>query len=255
MLMRTVLLVFCCGFATLVFSAGGVDKVTKEGQRRTQDGERAQNKVNTLNDSTADIISNYKTVSKVVDGLKVYNDLLALQIDNQNKESAQIQESIANVSSLGRHIVPLMTRMIDSLEHFVKLDVPFLSEERTTRVEKLRKMMVRSDVTDAEKFRRVIEAYQVESDYGRTIEAYRGSLKFGDRTSEVDFLRVGRVALLYQSIGGATTGAWDAKAKKWVEVSAADYKSHVAQGIRIARKQVAPDLLVLPVPAAVEVGQ
>lgn len=252
---RMFFLVLSCGFSTLAFSADSLNKVTQEGQRRIQEGTKAQSKVNTLSDATADIVSSYKTVSKVVDGLKVYNDLLGVQIDNQLKEAASLQQSIDNVSTIERHVVPLMTRMIDSLEHFVKLDVPFLSEERTERVKKLRNMMVRSDVSGAEKFRRIIEAYQVESDYGRTIEAYRGSLTFENRTREVDFLRVGRVALLYQSVGRDTTGAWDSEAKQWVELSAADYKQHVAQGIRIARKQIAPDLLVLPVAAAKEAGQ
>jgi hypothetical protein len=116
-------------------------------------------------------------------------------------------------------------------------------------------MMLRSDVTSAEKFRRVIEAYQIENDFGRTIEAYSGNLSVEGRSREVDFLRVGRVALLYQSVGRDATGAWDSAAKKWVELPAADYKNQVTQGLRIARKQVAPDLMVLPVIAAKEVGQ
>ncbi|HHJ35895.1 MAG TPA: DUF3450 domain-containing protein [Gammaproteobacteria bacterium] len=249
---RLIILVLLCGFSTLASSAESLDKITKEGQRRIQEGKSAQNKVSKLSDRTADIVSDYKTVTKVVDGLVVYNDLLDVQISNQLSEAASIQQSIENVSTIERHVVPLMTRMIDSLEKFVELDVPFLAEERTERVEKLRKMMVRSDVSGAEKFRRVIEAYQIENDYGRTIEAYRGSLTFDDRTREVDFLRVGRVALLYQTIGRDTTGAWDSDSRQWVELSAADYKQHVAQGIRIARKQVAPDLIVLPVAAAKE---
>jgi len=255
MCIRTMILVMCCGYATLALGAGELKQVIKEGERRTQEGQVAQEKVNSLSDATADIVSEYKAVTKVVDGLKVYNDLLQVQINNQKKEAASIKQSIKNVSSIERHVVPLMVRMIDSLEKFIELDSPFLTEERSARIEKLKKMMLRSDVTGAEKFRRVVEAYQIENEYGRTIEAYRGSLTFGDRTKEVDFLRVGRIALLYQSIGRDTTGAWDPETRKWVELSAADYKQQVAQGIRIARKQVAPDLLVLPVSAAKEAGQ
>jgi len=255
MCIRTMILVMCCGYATLALSAGELKQVVKEGQQRIQEGKAAQDKVNSLSDATADIVSEYKTVTKMVDGLKVYNDLLQVQIDNQQKEAASIKQSIQNVSSIERLVVPLMVRMIDSLEKFIKLDSPFLTEERSARIEKLNKMMLRSDVSNAEKFRRVIEAYQIESDYGRTIEAYRGSLSFGDRTREVDFLRVGRIALLYQTIGRDTTGAWDPETRQWIELSDADYKQQVAQGIRIARKQVAPDLLVLPVAAAKEAGQ
>ena len=116
-------------------------------------------------------------------------------------------------------------------------------------------MMERSDVTAAEKFRRVLEAYSIENDYGRTIEAYKGSIEMDGRTQEVDFLRIGRVSLTYQSVGGNFTGAWDNATRTFVELPPETYKTQVAAGLRIARKQVAPDLLVIPVPTATEVGQ
>ena len=105
-------------------------------------------------------------------------------------------------------------------------------------------------MTAAEKFRQVVEAYQIENDYGRTIEAYKGSVEINGNQQEVDFLRIGRVSLSYQSIGGNYTGAWDTSAGAYVEIAPETYKANVAQGIRVARKQVAPDLLTVPVPAA-----
>ena len=254
MRMRTIVFVLCCSVSTLSFGAD-LNQVNKEGLKRNQAGKAAQDSVNALSEKTADIVSEFKSTSKIVDGLKVYNDLLAVQVENQHKEMANIKESIKNVSIIERQIVPLMVRMIDSFEQFVSLDVPFLLDERKARVAKLRKMMLRSDVSAAEKFRRVFEAYQIENDYGRTIEAYRGSLPLGGATREVDFLRVGRIALMYQTVGGDMTGAWDAESHQWKELSAADYKQHVAKGLRIARKQVAPDLLVLPIAAAKGVNE
>jgi len=252
--MRTIVFVLCCSVSTLSFGAD-LNQVNKAGLKRNQDGKAAQDKVNVISDKTADIVSEFKSTSKIVDGLKVYNDLLAIQVDNQHKEMASISESIKNVSIIERQIVPLMVRMIDSFEQFIALDVPFLLEERENRVAKLRKLMLRSDVNAAEKFRRVFEAYQIENDYGRTIEAYRGSLPSDGGTREVDFLRVGRIALLYQTVGGDMTGAWDTETHQWHELSASDYKKHVAKGLRIARKQIAPDLLVLPVAAAKGVAE
>ena len=146
----------------------------------------------------------------------------------------------------------MMTRMLDSLEEFIRLDTPFLIKERTDRLARLREMMERSDVTSAEKFRRVIEAYQIENDYGRTIEAYKGTVDINGTPQEVDFLRIGRVSLAYQSVGGQYTGAWDPEAGAFVEVPPEKFKTQVNQGIRVARKQVAPDLLVVPVTAPSE---
>ena len=160
-----------------------------------------------------------------------------------------LSESISNVALIERQIVPLMIRMVDALDEFVELDTPFLMKERTARLARLREMMERSDVTAAEKFRRVIEGYQIENDYGRTIEAYKGSTDINGRELEVDFLRIGRVALLYQTVGQAHTGAWDSTAGAFVELPPATYQKQVLDGLKIARKQVAPDLLVVPVAA------
>jgi len=227
-----------------------IDQVTQAGQQRDEAGAAEQQRVDQIADQTDQLLAEFKTVTKVVDGLKVYNGLLQRQINNQETEKAALSESMDNVALIERQIVPMMTRMIDSLEDFVELDTPFLLGERQERIGRLRSMMERSDVTAAEKFRQVIEAYQIENDYGRTIEAYKGTVEIDGREQEVDFLRIGRVSLAYQSIGGQHTGAWDPESQSFVALPPESYKTHVAQGIRVARKQVAPDLLIVPVTAA-----
>jgi hypothetical protein len=152
-----------------------------------------------------------------------------------------------------RQITPLMLKMVESLDQFVELDVPFLVEERRQRVTFLRGLLERSDVTVAEKFRRVLEAYEIENDYGRTIEAYKGTLELSGVTREVDFLRIGRTALLYQSVDGEVFGMWSQQDRGWAPLPA-EYRNQIRTGIRIARKQVAPNLLLLPI-AAPEAGE
>jgi hypothetical protein len=236
------------GLSTQAFAVS-INEVMQEGEARADAGETAQKRVDSVADQTEKIINDFRTVTKVVDGLRVYNALLQTQLNNQEAEMQALSDSIANVALIERQIIPLMTRMVDALDEFVQLDTPFLKKERTERVARLREMMERSDVTAAEKFRRVIEGYQIENDYGRTIEAYRGSTDVNGTELEVDFLRVGRVSLLYQTIGGATTGAWDAETGAFVELPNATYQKQVSVGIKIARKQIAPDLLVVPVAA------
>ncbi len=240
------------GFSVSMFAQATVDQVTQEGERRADAGAAEQRRVEQVANQTDKLLTDYKTVTKVVDGLLVYNSLLQRQIDYQEQEKVELATSMTNVALIERQIVPMMTRMIDSLEQFIELDTPFLMDERRSRQERLRGMMERSDVTAAEKFRRVIEAYQIENDYGRTIEAYRGSVEINGKQQEVDFLRIGRISLAYQSIGGQHTGAWDKTVEAFVELPPAKYKTQVAHGIRVARKQVAPDLLIVPVAAASE---
>lgn len=232
-----------------------IDEVTQAGEERADAGAAAQRQIDEVADDTLEVVNEFKSVSKVVDGLKVYNSLLQRQVDNQLAEIEALNTSIDSVALIERQIVPMMTRMIDSLEEFIRLDTPFLMEERTERIERLRDMMERSDVTAAEKFRQVIEAYQIENEFGRTIEAYKGSVEIDGREQEVDFLRIGRVSLTYQSVGGQHTGGWDPASNSWVSLPPATYQNQVSDGLRVARKQVAPDLIVVPVPAPTSGGQ
>ncbi|MBT8070795.1 MAG: DUF3450 domain-containing protein [Xanthomonadales bacterium] len=253
-LLSSVFIFAIVGLPTQVLAVG-INEVMQEGEERADAGATAQQQVDSVADQTEKIINDYRSVTKVVDGLKVYNALLQTQLDNQEAEMEALSESISNVALIERQIIPLMTRMVDALDNFIQLDTPFLLKERNARIERLREMMERSDVTAAEKFRRVIEGYQIENDYGRTIEAYKGSTEINGNQIEVDFLRIGRVALLYQTVGGATTGAWDNDSGAFVQLPPATYQSQVADGLKIARKQVAPDLLVVPVSAPTRVMQ
>lgn len=251
-LMSSAFIYALTGLSTQAFAVS-INEVMQEGEARADAGATAQTQIDSVADQTEKIINDYRTVTKVVDGLRVYNALLQTQLDNQVSEMDALTESIANVALIERQIVPLMIRMVDALDEFVQLDTPFLKKERTARIERLREVMERSDVSAAEKFRIVIEGYQIENDYGRTIEAYKGSTEINGNQLEVDFLRIGRVALLYQTVGAEHTGAWDAAQGKFVELPPSVYQSQVLDGLKIARKQVAPDLLVVPVAAPTRV--
>ena len=239
----------------VAFSQTSIDAVTQAGEDRADAGAAQQLQVERAADEILVVESEFKTVAKVVDGLKIYNSLLQRQVNNQVAEMEALSTSIDNVSLIERQILPLMTRMIDSLEQFIQLDTPFLLKEREERIAKLRDMMERSDVTAAEKFRQVIEAYQIENDFGRTIEAYKGSVEIDGNQQEVDFLRVGRVSLTYQTVGGQHTGGWDPSAGSFVSLPPAIYQNQIRAGLKVARKQVAPDLISVPVPAPTAGGQ
>lgn len=210
----------------------------------------SQKKVDKLSDQTEDLAAAYRSALQSTRSLQVYNRQLESLIASQDSEVASLEKQIDSVTEVGREIMPLMLRMIDTLDQFVSLDVPFLEEERRDRVQQLRDMMDRADVTISEKYRRLLESYQIEYDYGRNIEAYSGELAGDGQKRTVDFLRIGRIALLYQTLDGEETGAWDREAGKWV-ILGDDYRGSVGQGIRMARKQVAPNLIRIPVPAAV----
>lgn len=220
-------------------------EVVEAGQNINQSAANSQLKVNGFTEQVQSKLQQFNTVTKELDGLTVYNQQMHAQLDNQLSEISQLAKSIEEVSVIERQISPLMARMISTLENFVKLDVPFLPQERSKRINDLNEMMVRADISVSEKFRRVLEAYQVEVDYGRTIEAYSGLLAVEGQEMDVDFLRVGRVSFIYQTRDGSQLGQWNQQSGQWKALSQ-DYRLGVNKALRIARKQLAPDLIMVP---------
>ena len=235
-----------------VLAQNPADPVLAEESGRIAENQQAQKRVDQVHQETMDLATEYQNKLKIVDGLKVYNALLQKQLDAQDREVATLRASIANATVIERQMVPLMMRMLDGLEEFIALDVPFLLEEREERVANLRALMERADLTVAEKSRRVFEAFQIENDYGRTLEAYKGKLDLGDRSYDVDFLRIGRIALLYRSVGNDRFGHWDTVENRWVETDQSQFKRNVDKGLKVARQEMAPELFTVPVPPAKE---
>jgi hypothetical protein len=229
--------------------ASTLDSILNVGEAKNEAARKSQAKIDRLADETRDLLSDYKTVTKQIDGLKVYNGRLERQIQNQMKRVTSIDESISQVTVIQRQMTPLVIRMIDGLEQFVELDVPFEKEERLQRIQFLRDNLDRADVTVAEKFRGVLEAYNIELQYGRGVDTYRGTIDLGGTKRDVDFLRVGRIALVYQTTDGALAGAWDKSAGAWVELPSGEYDAAIRKGIRIAKKQATIELLSMPVSA------
>jgi len=239
-------------FISSVNAADALNDVVNAGQKINQSAAKSQQKVNGFTEQVQTKLQQFHVVSKEVDGLSVYNQQMQAQLNSQLSELAQLAKSMEEVSVIERQISPLMARMISTLATFVKLDVPFLPEERAKRVNDLTTMMNRADIAVSEKFRRVLEAYQIEVDYGRTIEAYSGVLPIDGQKMDVDFLRIGRVSLVYQTRDGSRLGEWKQLAGKsgqkgqWQPLSQ-DYRLGINKALRIARKQLAPDLIMVPV--------
>ena len=242
-------------FAALAVSgsvfAQSVEQVLDSDKRRLNLAQQSQERVNNIVEGTRSLEDQYRAINKEIDGLKVYNRLMAAQVEGQDAVLEDIALSMDQVDVINRQIFPLMERMIDGLEQSIKLDIPFLMDERTKRVADLKDIMERSDVSVAEKFRKVMEAYQIENEYGTTSEYYTQSLTVGEYgTRNYNMLRIGRIGLYFQSDDTKITGRWDNEARDWVIDNGA--RAEVRTGLRMARQLIAPVLINVPVPAPQE---
>jgi hypothetical protein len=207
-----------------------------------------QRRIDALDDETRKMLREYRQTTTQVQDLTAYNEQLERLVATQRVEIADFERQFQEIEVTKRQILPLIVRMIDVLEEFVDIDIPFLERERDARLAGLHELMERPEVPTSEKYRRVSEAYQIELEYGHTIEAYEGELLVGDESRTVAFLRFGRLGLYYMTLDGQEIGVWDNRADEWV-VLGDEYRQPLDRAIRIARKQLPPDLVRLPVPA------
>jgi hypothetical protein len=245
--------------ATAVVVAAGsvfaqsVDDVLQADKRRIQLAQESQQRINQVVDDTRSLEDQYRGINKEIDGLKVYNRLMTAQTNGQKATLDDIALSMDQVDVINRQIFPLMEKMIDGLEQSIAVDIPFLMEERANRVDTLEEIMERSDVSVAEKFRKVMEAYQIELDYGSSSEWYKEELTIDDVTREYNMFRVGRIGLYFQSDDTSVTGWWNQDAKQY-ELLDNENRNEIRKGIRIARQLVAPELVLIPLPAPQPAG-
>lgn len=216
-------------------------------QKINDDSASSQKRVSGLARQTQDLLTEYRSVVRETEALKIYNDNLERVVTDQRDEIQSINRQLEGLESTNRGVVPLMLDMIDALDQIVEADIPFRIDERRARVERLRNMMDQAEVTASEKYRRVMEAYQGELEFGRTTEAYSAKLPGTEQT--VDFLRVGRTLLVYQTSDGANTGWFNPRTRTFEELDDDRFRLEVKDGLAIARNEKAPDLVMLPVPA------
>jgi len=205
----------------------------------------SQQRIDALDDQTRELLQRYRDTLREAETLERYNTRIDKLITSQQEEIDSKRQQLERIDDTNREIYPHLEDLLDTLHRFVELDVPFLPRERRQRLQSLDAMMDRADVSVSEKYRRLLEAYQIELEYGRTIGSYEGTLGQEDEGRSVTFLRLGRVALLYQTRDGKEAGYWDRKAEQFVQDN--DYRDAVRRGLRVAEKRAAPELLRAPV--------
>ena len=210
---------------------------------------KSQAKINNIYEQTQDLLAEYRNTVDEGDVLRGYNDHVQRMVDDQQVNLVSLQRQIDSIDEFKQGVVPLMYKMIDSLDKFIELDVPMNLERRKDRIANLRDIMDDSNVTTSEQFRLVLEAYEIEAGYGTIFDAYQGEIDLGGRTLTADFVHMGRVALVAQSLDAKNSWLWNNQTRAWEELGD-EYLKPITDAIRMARKQLPMDLAKLPVFAA-----
>ena len=233
---------------TMMLTISGIVSSDKEsvlevGRDNQKLSAQSQNKIDGTERQTDKIVNEWKAVSKQVEGLKLYNEQKRIQIKAQLDLMDKLDEQLVQVVVMQRQIPPLAQRMLESLESFIVLDTPFRVEERQNRIDLVRASLAKPKVTASEQVRQVLEAYNIEAEYGRKIDTYESAL--GDGTV-VNILVIGRIGMFYQTKDEQSSGRWNNETNSWDDLPGS-YRKPIRDGIRMAKKLAPTDMLLMPV--------
>ena len=219
-----------------------------------QKAEKAsQAKIDQMDEQTSVIISEFKTVSKQIEGLRVYNAQMRFQIQRQEDRLKEIDRTLKEAQIMQRQVPPFTRRMLAGIEKSIELDMPFHLAERKERIAFAKAALDNPTVSPAEGLRQVLEAFNVEAEYGRKIDSYKDSIVIDGELREGNILRVGRLAMVFQTADENETHAWNNATREWEELDNS-YRNPTRKGIRIANKLATVDLMELPLQPAKEVN-
>ncbi|AJE16751.1 DUF3450 domain-containing protein [Stutzerimonas balearica] len=236
----------CCVQFAAPLMAAPLDAALEESERLSEEAASSQARIEQLDDATRQMLTDYRSAVQQAEALKAYNAQMRELTAAQQKELEGYERQLQGIEGTQEAVTPQMSRMVEVLGQFIEADLPFLPDERADRLAQLEELLPRADVSLAEKYRRILEAYQIESDYGRTLEAWRGELPVEGGSRSVEFLRLGRVMLYYQTLDAHESGWWNPATRSW-EVLDGSARRPLTQAIAIARQQQAPAYLELPV--------
>ncbi len=245
--------------AALVFGAAALPAQAQlrsaldTGENATRQAERTQTRINQLDDERSEMVREFRTILQKTDAAKLFAAQQAKVVESQRTELASLNDQLGRVDEITAQMIPMMLDMITDLEMFVAADLPFKEAERSDRLANLNTVMERADVPPAEQYRLIIEAYQAEMEYGRTVDTWDVDTTIDPNdpnsgATKATMFQYGRVALVMLSGDERTAYRFNRgpEGRGWEKVPGS-YIADIKQSIKVAKGLTGQEVLYAPV--------
>lgn len=214
---------------------------TLEQERETQQhvsqwSQERENLINDLLDQTTQLEWN-----------RFQNKKFEQYVEHKKSTIVELKRQQQQMNLLRQELEPFLDRRLEQLRAAIATDLPFLQQERQERLTFLDQSLTDPDLALSEKLRRVLEALQVEADYGNSVEVTEEKVPLNQSEALVQILRLGRIGLFYLSYDGHSGGQWSLDQQQWLPLDDA-YLSTVQTTIDIIKQKRSAELVDIPLP-------
>lgn len=193
--------------------------------------------------------AHYQTLKSEKKILEEEKAVIERQIAVMKNRQTQAERMLTETALIRKRLHSLLVRIIARLEDNIASDLPFLMQERTERIGRLKDTMLQPEASMAEKCRLVMEALKIETEYGQTVEVYQEAIQADGQTNDqpvvADILRLGRLAIYWQTPDGKTVGHWERFGGNW-SVLPDKYRRPINDAMEMALKRRTIEMVKLP---------
>ena len=186
--------------------------------RTVETQQQTQKKQEAWAEEKSDYAARYRAAKAQVDYLEKTKAFEQKEVSSLDAGIAELERRMVESAKLKDNLEDSLNVVVNRLDGWVKQDIPFLVQERNERLASVREAIAKPEVTGAEKLRRVLEALQVEANYGNTVDVSQERIKVGNEEISADVIRIGRVSVYWRSPDGKRVGEYDRASKQWVEM-------------------------------------
>ncbi len=211
----------------------------------------SQQRIDQLDDQTARLLNDYRANLKQLEAARRYNASLNRNVEAQERQKTRLRDDIENVEGLQRAMQPLMEDMVTRFGELVNADLPFEIVDRSQRATRLEGVLSNPEMSAAQRYRLIVEAYQIELEKGRTIGSKECTIANGEGELVGECLQIGRIALIFKNADDSVLRIWDTAQGDWTNLNRS-YLQDVKYAIRMANEQTAPNVFFAPVKPPVQ---
>jgi hypothetical protein len=157
----------------------------------------------------------------------------------------QTTKQLADIAEIEGQMSPYLCDLLDKIKTLNAKDLPFLQEERQKRIQALEELNASPQTPVSEKFRKLMEALLVETEYGTTIEVYQQTIPLSGEETLVNIFRLGRLRLFYQTLDKRQCGFFNPAQKVWQPLEDT-YLKPIQAAIDMGSKRRPVEILTLP---------
>lgn len=248
--MKRISVSLAAGVAALAIAGGSnaqqLDRALQIAQQSTQEGAQAQEQIDDVSERASNLEREYLALQEQIESQRVFVQQQQVFLQSQENEITELQRQLDRVGTIERDLTPMLLEMYVGLEEFIEQDLEFQMDARMDRLANIEETLGDSQISAAEKYRLILNAYEIEASYGRSLRSYAEQVMRGDTPVEAEILQIGRVALIRQY----ADGDMEIRTKdsgEWRPVPGS-FAASVQRAFRIAGEVTTPEVFVAPLP-------